>query len=60
MINDVFDDNDMCNGLKFRFIKINNLSVNNEVDILKLFANINTSIDEPFTKLYLNNYEESY
>ena len=59
MINDVFENNE-CDGLKFRFIKINNLSVNNEVDILKLFANINTSIDEPFTKLYLSNYEESY
>ena len=44
----------------FKFIKINNDDSKNDVDIVKIFAKLNTSINVPFIKLYLNDFTESY
>ena len=44
----------------FKFIKINNDDSKNDVDIVKIFAKSNTSINVPFIKLYLNDFTESY
>jgi len=44
----------------FKFIKINNDDSKNDVDIVKIFAKLNTNINVPFIKLYLNDFTESY
>ena len=47
-------------GFRFEFIKINNNDNKNNVNIVKLFAKLNTSLEIPFIKLFLNDYTESY
>ena len=44
----------------FKFMKINNDDSKNDVDIVKIFAKLNTNINVPFIKLYLNDFTESY
>ena len=60
MVNDAFKNDYTCDDFNFKFIKINNNYSKNEVNIVKLFANIKTSIESPFTKLFINSYDESY
>ena len=47
-------------SFKFEFIKINNNDNKNDVNIVKIFAKLNTSLEIPFIKLFLNDYTESY
>ena len=47
-------------GFKFEFIKINNDDNKNSVNIVKIFAKLNTSLEIPFIKLFLNDRTESY
>lgn len=47
-------------GFRFEFIKINNDDNKNGVNIVKIFAKLNTSLEIPFIKLFLNDYTESY
>ena len=58
----VYDKNlkDDTDGFKFDFIKINNNDNKNSVNIVKIFAKLNTSLEIPFIKLFLNDYTESY
>lgn len=54
------DLNGNTDGFKFEFIKINNNDNKNSVNIIKIFAKLNTSLEIPFIKLFLNDYTESY
>ena len=47
-------------GFKFDFIKINNNDNKNSVNIIKIFAKLNTSLEIPFIKIFLNDRTESY
>ena len=61
MINDVDVDDETCDGVLFSFIKFNiNNNSNNNINIIKLFAETSLDNNIPFIKLVLEDYSESY
>ncbi len=61
LINDVSIDDETCDGFLFSFIKFNIFdNLKNNINIIKLFAEITLDDNIPFVKIVLEDYSESY
>jgi len=61
-IDNIFKNEYKCDEFDLQFLKINNIKYNtlNEINIIKLFCDIELNNEYPFSKLFLNDYTDTY